>query len=108
MELLYFILSAFGITQILVYGSIFDRIRPSKEIAAGFFHCPMCVGFWVGVFLLGINNYTELFTYSYSFINALLLGSLSAGTSYFVSSILDDFGLKIKKFHEEVIENETT
>lgn len=94
MELLYFILSAFGITQILVYGSIFDRIRPSKQIAAGFFHCPMCIGFWVGVFLLGINDYTELFTYDLNIINAVLLGGLSSGTSYALSMIFGDLGIR--------------
>jgi hypothetical protein len=54
------------------------------------------MGFWVGVFLWSINPFTELFTYDYNLINALLLGSLSAGTSYFLSIILDDFGLKFR------------
>ena len=54
------------------------------------------MGFWVGVFLWSINRFTELFTYDYNFINALLLGSLSAGSSYFLSMILDDFGLKLR------------
>ena len=49
-----------------------------------------------GVFLWSINCFTELFTYEYNLINALLLGSLSAGTSYFLSTILDDFGLKFR------------
>ncbi len=54
----------------------------------------MCVGFWVGIFLCGVNPFTELFTYDYNFINALLLGSLSSGTCYFLSMLLNDFGLK--------------
>ena len=29
-------------------------------------------------------------------LNALLLGSLSAGTSYFLSMVLNDFGLKFR------------
>ena len=64
MELLYFILTAYGMTQLIVYASILDKVRPSKEWLRGFgelFHCPMCAGFWVGVFLCGINDYTELF-----------------------------------------------
>ena len=108
MGLLYFIFCAYGMTYILIYGSIFNPIRPKKGKLGELFKCSLCTGFWVGVFLWSINCYTELFTYSYNFINALLLGSLSAGTSYFISSILDDFGLKIKKIHEEVMENETT
>ena len=65
MDLIYFVLTAFGLTQILVYGKVFSSIRPSKKVWKGFFHCPMCVGFWVGSFLFGINGWTELFTFEY-------------------------------------------
>jgi hypothetical protein len=94
-------------TYVLIYGSIFNSIRPKKGKLGELFRCSLCTGFWVGVFLWSINYQTELFTYSYNLINGLLLGSLSAGTSYFISSVLDDFGLKIKNTHEEVIKNET-
>ena len=83
-------------TYILIYGSIFEPIRPSAGLPGDLFKCPLCLGFWVGVFLWSINVFTELFTYDYNIINALLLGCLSAGTSYFLSSILDDFGLKFR------------
>lgn len=107
MDLLYFILCAYGMTYILIYGSIFNSVRPKKGKLGELFKCSLCTGFWVGVFLWSINSHTELFTFSYNLINGLLLGSLSAGTSYFISSVLDDFGLKIKKTHEEVMKNET-
>ena len=96
MGLLTFVLCAYGLTQIIIYGTIFDRIRPAKGKIGKLFKCPMCMGFWVGVFLWSINCFTELFTYDYNFINALLLGSLSAGTSYFLSMLLNDFGLKFR------------
>ena len=96
MQLIYFILCSYGLTFILVYGSIFNPIRPKQGKLGELFHCPLCTGFWAGVFLWSINKYTELFTYEYNLINALLLGSLSAGTSYFLSIILDDFGLKFR------------
>ncbi len=96
MGLIYFILCAYGLTYILVYGSIFNPIRPSKGKLGVLFHCPLCLGFWVGVFLWSINCFTELFTYDYNLINGLLLGCLSAGTSYFLSMILNDFGLKFR------------
>mgnify|MGYP005828476139 len=98
MDLIYFILCAYGLTQILIYGSIFNKIRPSKTWLHGFgvlFHCPMCMGFWSGLFLFSINEYTELFTFEYNFINMLLLGCLSSGTSYFISMLVNDFGLKL-------------
>ena len=96
MSLIYFILCAYGMTYILLYGSIFDKIRPKKGQMGKLFSCSLCTGFWVGVFLWSVNPYTELFTYDYNLLNGLLLGSLSAGTSYFLSSILDDFGLKFR------------
>jgi len=89
--LLYFILCSFGLTSIIVYGKIFDRIRPKYC----FFHCPACMGFWVGVFLFCVNGYTELFTFDYNLINALLLGWLSSGTSYVLSTLFNDNGLKV-------------
>ena len=96
MELIYFILIAYGMTYILIYGSVFSSVRPSSGKIGELFRCPLCLGFWVGVFLWSINYFTELFTFEYNLINALLLGCLSAGTSYFLSMILDDFGIKIK------------
>jgi len=96
--LLYFILIAYGLTQILVYGSIFDRVRPDKKAYAGFFHCPMCVGFWIGVFLFGINPHTELFTFELNIVNAFLLGCLSSGTSYALSVLFGDEGLRYEIF----------
>ena len=96
MGLIYFILISYGMTYILLYGSIFNPVRPKKGKLGELFKCPLCMGFWVGVFLWSINPFTELFTYDYNLINALLLGSLSAGTSYFLSMILNDFGLKFR------------
>ena len=85
MDLVYFILTAFGLTQILVYASIFNKIRPSEQSLWGFgevFHCPMCMGFWVGVFLFGINDFTELFTFDYNFANLLILGCFPVTIPY--------------------------
>ena len=99
MDLIYFILSSFGLTQILVYGKIFDSIRPKKGKLGELFHCPMCMGFWTGAFLFGINGLTELFTFDYNFVNLLLLGCLSSGTSYILSVIISDNGVR----HEHIV-----
>jgi len=97
MELLWFVLTAFGLTQILVFGSIFDKIRPNKDIMKGFFHCSMCMGFWVGVFLCGISSYTELFTFELNAVNLLISGCLSSGTSYVLSQLFGDEGINVKR-----------
>ena len=77
MELLTFILCAYGLTQILVYSDmpVLQKLRPSKEFGAGYgkvFHCPMCMGFHVGWFLLLLSPWTELFTFDATIVNAFL------------------------------------
>jgi len=92
METLIWILAAYGMSQILVFGSIFDKIRPSHH----FFHCSICVGWWVGLFLWAINQYTELFTFDYSITSAFLLACISSGTSYVLNVVFGDEGINFK------------
>ena len=97
MGLIYFILCSYGMTQIIVYGSIFNKIRPTKKSFNGLgelFHCPMCMGFWVGVFLFCINGMTELFTFDYTVANLLICGCVSSGASYILNTLFDDGGFK--------------
>ena len=95
MELIYFVLCSYGLTFILVYGSIFNNIRPTKGKLGELFKCPLCLGFWTGVFLWSINDFTELFSFEYKLVTAFLMGCLSAGSTYFLSMILNDYGIKI-------------
>lgn len=104
MELVTFILCAYGMTQILVYSDmpVLKRLRPSKESMKGYgkvFHCPMCMGFHVGWFLMLLSPYTELFNFDVSVINYFLLGSLSSGTSYILNMIFGDEGIKHEHKH---------
>jgi hypothetical protein len=96
MELIYFILVAYGLTQILIYGSILKPIRPTKGKLGELFQCSMCMGFWVGVFLCVISPFTPLFTFEPNFVTPILLGCLSSGTSYILCQAFDDEGIKIK------------
>ena len=95
MNFVYFVLTAYGLTQILVYGKIFESLRPSKKVWKGFFHCPMCIGFWVGAFLFGINKWTELFTFEYSLANLFILSWLASGTSYILTMMIGDCGFQL-------------
>ena len=97
MELIWFILASYGMTFILVFGSIFKSVRPTTGKLGELFHCPLCTGFWVGVFLWSVNGFTELFNFEYNLINAFICGCVSSGTSYFLTMLLDDFGLKINR-----------
>jgi len=96
MQLIYFVFIAYGLTQILVYGSIFDPIRPTKGKLGELFRCSMCLGFWSGVLVYGLSFYTELFTFELNVVNPFLLGCLSSGTSYILSQLFGDEGIKIK------------
>ena len=95
-DFLYFILAAYGMTQILVYGSIFDKLRPTKGKLGELFHCPMCLGFWTGFFLWATNPWTDLFIYDQSLLTGFLLGCVSSGTSYALSMVFGDCGFKIE------------
>jgi len=98
MELLHFVLAAYGMTFILVYSSVFNWVRPRCGTYWGLgklFHCPLCMGFWVGVFLWGISPHTELFNFDYTVVNAFICGCVSAGTSYLLSSVVDDEGISL-------------
>ena len=95
-EFLYFTLAAYGMTQVMVYGTIFDWIRPTKGKLGELFHCPMCLGFWTGVFLWAINPLTELFIYDHSPVTGFLLGCVSSGTSYALSMVFGDCGFKVE------------
>jgi len=96
MDLIYFVLCSYGLTQILVYGSIFDPLRPKDGKLGELFRCPMCLGFWTGAFLFCLNNQTELFTFKYSIVNFMLLGWLGSATSYALSMVFGDHGIKIE------------
>ena len=79
MELITFILCAYGLTQILVYSDLplLQKLRPSKDAGGGYgkvFHCPMCMGFHVGWFLMLLSPFTELFSFDVSVFNFFLLG----------------------------------
>ena len=96
-ELLTFILCAYGLTQILVYGKILDRVRPTTGHLGELFKCPMCIGFHVGWFLFAINEWTELFTFDYTIANFFICGWVGAGTSYILSMIVGDEGIRVDK-----------
>lgn len=95
MDLLWFLLASYGLTQILVYGSIFDSMRPSSGFMGKLFHCPMCLGFWVGLFLFGVNYNTELFTFEYTAANFLICGVVSSAASYILCTVFGDDGIQI-------------
>ena len=104
MELLTFILAAYGLTQILVFSEhpVLKKLRPAKDSLRGYgklFNCPMCMGFHVGWFLMLLSPFTELFSFEVSVTNYFILGWLSSGTSYILNMIFGDNGVKHEHKH---------
>jgi len=99
MDVLIFVLCAYGLTQILVYGKIFNRFRPKSGMLRQLLECPMCIGFHVGWFLMLLSPFTELFSFDVTVANFFLLGWLSSGTSYILNMIFGDNGVKHEHKH---------
>ena len=105
-QLLIFMIAAYGMTTILVYGSIFNGLRErihrnaeNKGILQGFFKfiselikCMLCSGTWTGFFLsltmfspvshfIGLNEYYSVF----------FDGMFSAGSVWAINAIIEWF-----------------
>ena len=95
MNFIWFCLISYGLTQILVYGKIFDPIRPKRGWFGQLLKCPMCTGFWVGLFLWFVKDYTQLFTFDNSFVTAFLLGCASSASAFLGGMLMSDGGINI-------------
>lgn len=101
MTFIWFCLVSYGLTQILVYGKILDPIRPKTGKLGQLLECPMCTGFWAGLFLWSIRGYTQLFTFDNSFITGLLLGFAGSAAAYIGNMIFGDDGIKVEHLVKE-------
>ena len=61
----------------------------------------MCTGFWVGLFLWFVKDYTQLFTFDNSFVTALLLGFAGSAAAYVGNMVFGDEGIKIEHLVKE-------
>ncbi len=92
-QLLTFILACYGMTMIVVYSKIFEGVRNNlysfnNELLTYMLKCCMCMGFWVGII-----NAICFFDLPFG---VMVAGSISSGTSYFLSRLVDDDGILIK------------
>lgn len=99
MNLILFILACWGMTQILVYGEIFDPIRPKHK----FFHCPMCVGFHVGWFVFILFRHLNMWSKEDFLIWAFVAGCISSATSEALAGLFNN-GLVVNSDPTEVTE----
>tara|TARA_B100000941_G_C28432492_1_gene515032 strand:+ start:237 stop:551 length:315 start_codon:yes stop_codon:yes gene_type:complete len=104
MNLVKFVLISWGLTQILVYGKIFDKVRPTEGFLGNLFSCTMCTGFWVGFILWGLSCLTTLIIFDYSIVTGFMLGCISSATSYALCAIITDSGLNFVRNEDETID----
>ncbi len=91
-DVLYFLLASSGLTQIILYGKIFDKIRPDWH----WLKCSMCFGWTSGVIInllmaiIGINILPA------NIVGLFLSGLISSRISYLTDRLVDDDGINIK------------
>ena len=106
MEIFLWILTAYGMTNILVYGSIFEGLRQSRhkmaetlipvitpmfKFVSGLISCVMCTSTWVGFFM---SLFYSPFTYYYGLHPAFGLffdGMLASGGVWAINAIVEWF-----------------
>ncbi len=94
MEYLFFLLCCYGATQIIVYGKIFDKIRPKNIL---FFHCPMCIGFHVGYIVFFLFWVSEIHLFRNLIAGFIVCSFASSAFSYLFCSLIDDEGIRISE-----------
>ena len=90
--LLLFILCSFGMSWIIMFGSIFDRLRPDWKI----FKCGGCTGFWTGLLTYILFWLSNIHLFNNLYIGLFLFGCLSSGTTYILSTLFNDNGIQVR------------
>jgi|TARA_R110000824_G_scaffold179053_3_gene359080 hypothetical protein len=95
METLIWILAAYGMSQILVFGSIFDKTREwitkHSTFLGDLLECMMCTSTWVG-FFFSIAFYSptiSMVTIPYS--NIFFDGMLASGSVWAINAVVEWF-----------------
>ena len=89
-DLIIFILSSYGLSFFLIW-----KLNPYLQWKI--FHCCYCTGFWSGIIIYLISNFTESLSFKLNIINLILLAFVSASTTYILESVIGDNGIKHEK-----------
>jgi hypothetical protein len=92
LNLLILLLASVGMTLIVVFGKIFDSIRPQTPP----WNCTLCMGFYCGIIVNFMLYYMDMSLFPSVIFGCTLAGFISSLMSWVVSSIIDDSGLAIK------------
>jgi len=94
-NLLIFILSCAGLTQILCYASILNWIRPKNGLLGELFHCSMCTGFHVGYINFIIFWYAGVHLFPHFYIGTFVYSLVSSFCSYILDKSFGDEGINV-------------
>lgn len=98
MNLFIFVLLGYGITNILVFGNIFEfwrnfTINHSPNFFGKLFSCPLCLSMWVGIFLsllfhiIGVNTPLIEYGVHIPLLAIFLDGCLSSGSVWLLHTL---------------------
>ena len=95
METLIWILAAYGMSQIVVFGAIFDKPRDWITKNSTFFgdllSCMMCTSTWVG-FFFAITFYSPTLTMvTIPYSNVFFDGMLASGSVWAINAVVEWF-----------------
>jgi hypothetical protein len=96
MLVLFWILAAYGMTSILVWGSIFESTRTFIKKHSKFFgdliSCTLCTGTWVGFFMsLVLGGLSSHYVTAPWVVNVFFDGMFSAGSVWALNAIIEFF-----------------
>ena len=93
MEILIWILAAYGMSQILVFGSIFDTTREWIKKYSTFFgdllSCMMCTSTWVGFFFSLAFYSPTLSLVTIPYTNIFFDGMLASGSVWALNAMVE-------------------
>ena len=92
MELIYFILSTYGICGFI---AILNHRYLKRNVE--FLECPFCMGFWVGLKVFLLSGFTDLITFDITIGNTILMAFIGGASTYILGTIIDDNGIRIDK-----------
>ncbi len=96
MMLLFYMMAAYGMTSILVWGSIFESTREWIKRNSKFFgdliSCTLCTSTWVGFFMsLFLGSISTQYFDTIWFINLFFDGMFTAGSVWALNTIIEFF-----------------
>lgn len=94
--LVFWVLAAYGMTSILVWGKIFDNQRDWIKKHSKFFgdliSCTLCTSTWVGFFMsLVLGGMTTKYFDTFWIINLFFDGMFTAGIVWAINGIIEFF-----------------